>query len=87
MLFSDLTSCLLSLKNCSLQIKDSGGGYLFIEDLHKFVRMDSLIVSRIKDKKNSDIAKALKEQLQYLFDNFDSFERSVVGAKPKKMKK
>ena len=49
--------------------------------------MDSLIVSRIKDKKNSDIAKALKEQLQYLFDNFDSFERSVVGAKPKKMRK
>lgn len=76
----------MSRKNCSLTITNVGGGTLFIEDLHAFVRLDAHIVHGIEDKKNSLQAKMIKEKLVFILETEESkmFERGIVGAKPKK---
>jgi hypothetical protein len=86
MKFTDVVSCLLSRKNCSLTITNLGGGTSFIEDLHEFVRLDAHIVHGIEDKKNSLQAKMIKEKLVFILETEESkrFERGMVGAKPKR---
>ncbi len=87
MLFSDLVNSLLSRGNCALFIKYEGGTVL-IQNLHRYVRYDAEIVHGIKDKHNSVRAKMIKENLQYIVDNFDAkhVEKHVVGFMPKRKK-
>jgi hypothetical protein len=83
MTHSQIATALLSKQNVSLYIK-CVWGYEFIEDLHKYVKTDLLIISQIKDPKNSERALILKERLLYLLENYDSIEKHIIGWKPKK---
>jgi len=58
-------------------------GAFFIQDLHKYVKTDMAIIAKIKNPRKSDRAKMLKEQLLYIYSNFDKIERHSLNWKPK----
>lgn len=88
MRFSDAVGALLSTANHSI-VDETDGGYLYIADVHHFVKTDQKIVSKIKDKSNSQQAKMIKDFLIYILNADDSrkFKRGAVRAQPKRKKK
>lgn len=86
MTFSEITTNLLAKKNCSLYVKRMEGAF-FVQDLHKYVKTDMAIIAKIKDPRKSDRAKMLKEQLLYIYSNFDKIERHSLNWKPKNKKR
>lgn len=62
-------------------------GAFFIQDLHKYVKIDMAIIAKIKDPRKSDRAQMIKEQLLYILENFDKIEKHSLSWKPKKKRK
>jgi hypothetical protein len=62
-------------------------GAFFIQDLHKYIKTDMAIISKVKDPRNSVRACMLKEQLLYIYSNFDKIEKHSLNWKPKKKKR
>ena len=86
MTFSEITTNLLAKKNCSLYVKRMEGAF-FIQDLHKYVKIDMAIIAKIKDPRKSDRAKMIKDQLLYILENFDKIEKHSLSWKPKNKRK
>ena len=86
MTFSEITTNLLAKKNCSLYVKRMEGAF-FIQDLHKYVKIDMAIIAKIKDPRKSDRAKMIKDQLLYILENFDNIEKHSLSWKPKNKRK
>jgi hypothetical protein len=67
MLFNDIASKLLSLKNCSILID----GAFFVQDMHVFTKSIMKRVSEIKNPATSEEAKLLKKQLENILLNYE----------------
>ena len=80
MTFNEISLSLLQKENCAILINTQDGA-VFIEDLHKVVKLSVSIVAKCSDPRNNHIAIATKEQLKQILTNYDKARIMPVGSK------
>lgn len=83
MTFQQITDDLLTKPNSALYLKKMQG-VVFIEDLHRYVKEDLRIIAGIKNPRTDLRACLIKEQLLYIYENWNNIEKHTLGWKPKK---
>jgi len=78
MSFHETAEALLRKKNVSMRC-DLG----YIQDLHRFVREDILIINKTRNPHTSPRCQMLKAGLVYLLENYDTIKKSIPNARIK----